>query len=592
MNTIQVITKALRLSLRTKSKWTITVSLLGFAAAFMPTLVARRLEHLTNLLQRLPGDRDLMSKAFLSFAVLIFLFLVQILFDYVQALSFDADRTRTNHYIKEHLLRLKCRVKYKYIENADNFLSRMVFAEDGNGSEQAASSVQSLITLLQKSITFVSLTLALWAVNPWIVICILVTSIPAVILSYLQKDETFRSRVKWMDEGKQVIDYLLLCGSDESMQEVRHNNLFDYLKAKWRACADDYVGKKNKMIAKHVRYNLTADFLRSVVYVGILLFTAYEIYQDPAVGLGVFTLVFTLSAKMQNITSALFVGVMQFVGDVPFMRAYFSLDELEKEPLELQQKPLAHPEIRFEHVSFAYPGTDRNVLRNISVTIQPGEKVAIVGANGSGKSTFVSLLCGMFEPGTGEIYVGNRPVREQVSQVRDSISVVFQDFGRYETTIRENIIVSDPSRQAPDEKILALAQQVNALDVILEQPHGLDETLGVYHESSRTLSGGQWQKLALLRAAYRDQASIMILDEPTAALDPIAETKLYQDFAAITGDKTTILISHRLGITAVVDRILVFEDGEILEDGSHDELMKKDGLYAQLYRSQAQWYQT
>ena len=591
MSGIKVIREALKLSIRTKTPWTIIVSILGFGMAFFPTLIAHRLEGLTNILQQLPADHNLLSAAFLSFGILVLLFIVQAVFDYVQSLAYSDDWNRTGRYIQKHLLYLKCRVKYRYIENDDNFLSKLVFAEDSGGSSQAASSMQNLISLAQKAITFVSITLVLWAVNPWIVVCIIVTSVPAIILSYLQKDETFRSRIKWMNEGKQVIDYLILCGSDEAIQEVRHYNLFDYLKAKWRTCADDYVGKKNKLVAKHVRYNLTADFLRSIVYVAVLLVTAYEIYQNPALGLGVFTLVFTLSSKMQSVTASLFVGIMQFVGDVPFMRAYFQLDDIPKEPLEDRKESLDHPEIRFEDVSFAYPGTDRDVLKHINVTIHPGEKVAIVGENGSGKSTFVNLLCGMFEPRQGAVYVGGLPIEQNLSQVRDSISVVFQDFGRYETSIRDNITVSDRDRHATDGEIMSEAARVNALDVIQEQPNGLDETLGVYNERSRTLSGGQWQKIALLRAAYRNKANIMILDEPTAALDPIAETELYRDFAGITEDKTTILISHRLGITSVVDRILVFRDGEIVEDGSHQELMVQNGHYAELYRAQAKWYQ-
>ena len=591
MSGIKVIREALKLSIRTKTPWTIIVSILGFGMAFFPTLIAHRLEGLTNILQQLPADHSLLYAAFLSFGILVLLFIVQAVFDYVQSLAYSDDWNRTGQYIQKHLLYLKCRVKYRYIENDDNFLSKLVFAEDSGGSSQAASSMQNLIGLTQKAITFVSITLALWAVNPWIVVFIIVTSVPAIILSYLQKDETFRSRIKWMNEGKQVIDYLILCGSDEAIQEVRHYNLFDYLKAKWRTCADDYVGKKNKLVAKHVRYNLTADFLRSVVYVIVLLVTAYEIYQNPALGLGVFTLVFTLSSKMQSVTASLFVGIMQFVGDVPFMRAYFQLDDIPKEPLEDRKEPLDHPEIRFEDVSFAYPGTDQDVLKHINVTIHPGEKVAIVGENGSGKSTFVNLLCGMFEPRQGAVYVGGLPIEQNLSQVRDSISVVFQDFGRYETSIRDNITVSDRDRHATDGEIMSEAARVNALDVIQEQPNGLDETLGVYNERSRTLSGGQWQKIALLRAAYRNKANIMILDEPTAALDPIAETELYRDFAGITEDKTTILISHRLGITSVVDRILVFRDGEIVEDGSHQELMAQNGHYAELYRAQAKWYQ-
>ena len=591
MHGINILLRSLRLSLKTKKPWTIVVSLLGFAFAFLPTLIAQRLEVLTNLLQTLPGKEELLPAALFSFGILVLLFLIQAVYDYLQACAKSLDGLRTEQYIQQHLLELKCRVKYKYIENEDDFLNRLIFAEEGNGSSQAAQSVQSLIILLQKAVTFVSITLALWAVNPWLVIFILVTSIPAIILSYLQKDETFRARVKWMDEGHNVIGYMILCSFQHSIQEVRHYNLFDYLKACWRSSADKYVGMKNKLVAKHTRYNLVADFLRSVVYIFVLMVTAYEIYQNPALGLGTFTLVFTLSSKMQSVTSALFAGIMGFIGDIPFMKAFFALDDLEKEPDAQEADPIPDPEIRFENVSFAYPGTKVNVLKDINVTIRPGEKVAIVGENGSGKSTFVNLLCGMFSPGQGKVFVGNETVDSRLSRVRDTISVVFQDFGHYETTIRENITVSDQSRRASDDEILRDAERVNALDVITGQPKGLDETLGVYNENSRTLSGGQWQKLALLRAAYRNRAKIMILDEPTAALDPVAETELYQDFAAITGDRTTILISHRLGITSVVDRILVFHDGRIVEDGSHSELMALDGYYAELYRAQAQWYQ-
>ena len=591
MQGINILLRSLRLSLKTKKPWTIAVSILGFAFAFLPTLIAQRLEVLTNLLQKLPGQEELLPAALISFGVLVLLFLVQAIYDYLQACAKSLDGLRTEQYIQQHLLELKCRVKYKYIENEDDFLNRLIFAEEGNGSSQAAQSVQSLIILLQKAVTFVSITLALWAVNPWLVVFILVTSIPAIILSYLQKDETFRARVKWMDEGHNVIGYMILCSFQHSIQEVRHYNLFDYLKACWRSSADKYVGMKNKLVAKHTRYNLVADFLRSVVYIFVLMVTAYEIYQNPVLGLGTFTMVFTLSSKMQSVTSALFVGIMGFIGDIPFMKAFFSLDDLEKEPEVQEADPIPDPEIRFENVSFAYPGTKVNVLKDINVTIRLGEKVAIVGENGSGKSTFVNLLCGMFSPGQGKVFVGDEAVDSRLSRVRDTISVVFQDFGHYETTIRENITVSDQSRQASDNEILQEADHVNALDVITEQPHGLDETLGVYNENSRTLSGGQWQKLALLRAAYRNRAKIMILDEPTAALDPMAETELYQDFASITGNRTTILISHRLGITSVVDRILVFRDGRIIEDGSHSELMELDGHYAELYRAQAQWYQ-
>jgi ABC-type multidrug transport system fused ATPase/permease subunit len=170
------------------------------------------------------------------------------------------------------------------------------------------------------------------------------------------------------------------------------------------------------------------------------------------------------------------------------------------------------------------------------------------------------------------------------------MSVVFQDFGKYEASIRENITVSDSSKAATDEQLKELAERTGAYDFIKDQKHGFDEIVGSFSEEGNNLSGGQWQKVAITRAAFRDNARIMVLDEPTAALDPIAEADLYRNFADLTGDRTTILISHRLGITRIVDRILVFDDGRIVEDGTHTELMDHDGVYAKMYRAQAQWY--
>ena len=162
MSGIKVIREALKLSIRTKTPWTIIVSILGFGMAFFPTLIAHRLEGLTNILQQLPADHSLLYAAFLSFGILVLLFIVQAVFDYVQSLAYSDDWNRTGRYIQKHLLYLKCRVKYRYIENDDNFLSKLVFAEDSGGSSQAASSMQNLISLAQKAITFVSITLALW----------------------------------------------------------------------------------------------------------------------------------------------------------------------------------------------------------------------------------------------------------------------------------------------------------------------------------------------------------------------------------------------------------------------------------------------
>lgn len=170
------------------------------------------------------------------------------------------------------------------------------------------------------------------------------------------------------------------------------------------------------------------------------------------------------------------------------------------------------------------------------------------------------------------------------------MSAIFQRFCQYQDTLRNNITISSPGRSLEDDGILRLAGSTGADEAINGQGNALNEMVGIFSDTGNNLSGGQWQKIAITRALYRDNACIYILDEPTAALDPIGEANIYRNFRQLTGDKTTILISHRLGVASVVDRILVFDKGRVVEDGSHEELMARNGLYAEMYRAQARWY--
>jgi len=330
--------------------------------------------------------------------------------------------------------------------------------------------------------------------------------------------------------------------------------------------------------------------LRSFIYGLILFIVCIDIYKDPSIGIGIIISVYTLALKMQDITAKLFKGVASLICDVPYMKDFFYLDTIEKDIDNSDTQDLDNGNIEFDNVCFSYPGSDKFALEHINVKINEGEKVAIVGDNGSGKSTFISLLCGMFEPQVGNIKVGHKLMSEHKPQIRESISVVFQDFGHYEDTIRNNIVLSDNKRIINDKKIIEMLKKININDIIDKQPNGLDEVIGSFNDMNHNLSGGEWQKIAIARAAYRENAKIMILDEPTSALDPIAEAQLYKNFTKLTMNKTTILISHRLGVTSLVDRILVFKGGKIIEDGSHIELIEKQGYYAKMYNAQAQWY--
>lgn len=340
-------------------------------------------------------------------------------------------------------------------------------------------------------------------------------------------------------------------------------------------------------------YNSIADVLRNGVYLIVILIVVWEIYHDPEKGLGTFMLVLSSAEQLQSVTTSLLVNIVSIFTDVRYIEDFFRLLEMEREQPESAAGSTAayrKADIAFEDVRFAYPGSVKQALDGVTVRIRQGEKIAIVGANGSGKSTFVSLLCGFYQPDSGRILVNGQDIMENLKKLRRSISVIFQTFCQYQDTLRSNITISDPGRSGEDQKILALAQDTGAYETISDQEKALDEMVGIFSEKGNNLSGGQWQKIAITRALYRRNACVYILDEPTAALDPLGEANIYRNFRQLTGDKTTILISHRLGITSVVDRILVFDKGRIVEDGSHAELMAKDGLYARMYRAQARWY--
>ena len=587
--TCRILGKALKVSLKTRNALSLAVGALGFAMAFVPALISMILGHFTDQIQALANGRKDVSPVLTTFAVLAGLFLTQAVFSFLQNYARQADTVRTNKFIRESALKCACDVKYKYIENYGHFKEKIAFAGTYAGT-RVAMSIQAMVSWFQDILTFLSVFYLLLGVNPWIVVILLATCAPSVILSYLQKDEDYRYNAKYMKEGAMVIQYFWYCVSPYSMEEVRHWGILNYFRKLWKGTADIYIGKKNKMTRKHVLYNSIADILRNAVYIGVLLIAAQGIYRDPSVGLGVFMLVFSSAGQLQDVTARLLVNAAQFHSDIYYMKDFFDLEELERDPADPDVPALDDSSVTFEHVDFTYPNSSERVLKNISVTIRRGEKIAIVGENGSGKSTFVSLLCGMYEPQNGVIRIGGRDIRRNLPAVRNSISAVFQDFGRYEATLRENITVSDRQKAAPDGELWQLVKRTNAADVIEKQPGKFDEEIGLFSKAGNNLSGGQWQKIAITRAAYRDKARIMVLDEPTAALDPVAEAQLYRDFAALTGDKTTLLISHRLGITSIVDRILVFKNGEIIEDGSHRELIRENGYYAKMYRAQAQWY--
>lgn len=649
--------RALKTSYRARGTASTLVSVAGFALALLPTFVSAALRDFTDAVQGVYTGEVALDRAFVLLAVLVALYIGKQLYDAVRSYFASADAERTMRYIKEVILRTTCDVKMKYIDNSDDFAEKVAFA-DSHAGLQVAGSMQEVATQLQNVVAFSGLAFVMASVSPWIIPVVIVTCLPSVILAYRQERETYALNKSWARRNAFIQMYYQDCTRFQCLQETRFLRILPYIRdRKWRRSVDEYVAANNALVLRHTLANCAADVFRGSVYLIVLVLVAAKIYEDPAVGLGAFTLAVSAAGQMQTIVSQMFFGTARFVAHVSYMKDFFDLEKLEREggeeggardvlgpggdvarrgelaaafeddivrdavatasegdsprkapatsegdsphkaPLTSEgDSPRKVPatsepaDIRFEHVTFFYPGSSRAALKDVSVTIREGEKVAIVGRNGSGKSTFVNLLCGLYEPQQGSVSIAGKEASSDPFAVRKNLSAVFQNFGRYEDTIRFNVTISDAQRMPDDGRIMELLEKAGAADFVRARKRGLDEVIGSYAEGGNNLSGGQWQRVAIARAAYRSDARIMLLDEPTSALDPMAEATIYRNFAELVGERTALLISHRLGIASVVDRVLVFDGGCIVEDGSPDELLASGGLYAKLYESQAQWY--
>jgi ATP-binding cassette subfamily B protein len=251
-----------------------------------------------------------------------------------------------------------------------------------------------------------------------------------------------------------------------------------------------------------------------------------------------------------------------------------------------------HNAIELQHVSFRYPGKSKDALHDVNLVLQPGEKLGLVGENGAGKTTLVKLLLRLYEPTEGRILYGGVDIRDMdPKDLRARVGAVFQDFVRYQFTVGENIGVGERSRLDDDAHIAAAAEKGGAAPVIANLKEGYQTMLGGWFEEGQELSGGQWQKIAVSRGFMRDDAEVLILDEPSASIDAEAEHELFLRLKALAHDRIAIVISHRFSTVRIADRIAVLHDGTIDELGSHDELVARDGRYAHLFRLQAQGYQ-
>jgi ATP-binding cassette subfamily B protein len=453
--------------------------------------------------------------------------------------------------------------------------------------------MSDVFTQVQEIASITFLAAGLIAFNPWLILLLLVAVLPVFLSETYFNQRSYSLVRNWTPERREL-DYLRYIGaSDETAKEIKMFGLANFLKERFATVADRYYQVNKTLAIKRSVWGFVFNGLGDVGY-----YVAYWVIIQQSISGEISVGGLTFLAGSFREMRSLLQRVLTLFSEIAQKSLYLQdlFDFLEVKPrIASPEQPAPLPEVWkegfvFENVGFKYPNSEKWALRNLSFALKAGEKLALVGENGAGKTTLVKLLARMYDPDEGSILLDGKDIKSyDLEEYRMKIGVIFQDFIRFQFTVSDNIAIGRIDERQNKPKIEQAAQLSLADSVIGQLPKGYEQLLGKRFEGGVELSGGQWQKVALGRAYMRD-AQLLILDEPTSALDARAEYEVFQRFAGLTEGKTAVLISHRFSTVRMADRILVIKGGTLAEIGSHEELLKKEGIYAELFNLQAEGY--
>ena len=463
--------------------------------------------------------------------------------------------------------------------------------------------IAQLLGLAQETLTLVTLSAALLAFSLWLMVLLVVAIVPSFLGETRFAAMEYSLLFRWTPERRQL-DYLRWVGaSNETAKEVQLFGLAGWLTERYRVLSERWYRENRKLATRKAVVSSALSLIGTLGY-----YTAYIVIIARtiagAITLGSLTFLAASFARGRDLIQRLLMGASSIYEQGLYLRDLFLFFEMEP---TIKSKPGAPPVPRpiregfvFENVGFQYPGSDRWAVRHVSFTLRPGERIALVGENGAGKTTLTKLLARLYDPSEGRILLDGIDVRDyDLASLRREIGVIFQDFVRYDMRFDENVGVGeiesvrgylDDGTSTPVPTPLSHAADQSLASALLPRlPAGYRQMLGRRFDEGVDLSGGEWQKIALARAYMRD-AQVLILDEPTAALDARAEYEVFLRFSELMAGRMGVLISHRFSTVRMADRIVVLKSGEVAEEGTHEELVARNGLYAELFGMQAIGY--
>ncbi len=450
------------------------------------------------------------------------------------------------------------------------------------------------LTQLQDIITVVSLGIGLVAFNPWLIVILILAIIPSFIGETHFNERSYSLSRSWTPERREL-DYIRYIGaSDRTAKEVKVFGLASFLAGRYRLLADKYYSANKKLATRRALWGVILSALGTLSYYAAYVYIILQTINGN-ITLGRLTFLAGSFRQMRGMLQGIMNRFSRITEGSLYLQDLFDFFAIQPSITSLPES-LPFPDkvkegFTFEGVSFSYPGSSKLVINNLSFHLPAGKKLALVGENGAGKTTLVKLLARLYEPTAGRILIDGIDIkRYKLEDLRKNIGIIFQDYVRFQLKVGENIAVGN-IQQVEEESIIQSAAEKSLANLMIEElPERYQQMLGKRFAGGVELSGGQWQKVALARAYMRD-AQLLILDEPTSALDARAEHEVFLRFAELIEERTAVLISHRFSTVRMADIILFLENGKLLEMGSHDELIAKDGKYAELFHLQAQGYQ-